>query len=153
MRSVLNLKFSDLTFINFRVKLKKNQFEEKKMRNKKCFLRHTNTLLYISWYWTVHSILFTGHPGVINVVRQTHCKQSLVVISVILIFHKCLFHYHQSSLNICVDRSCGTLFDPCTESSETVKNHLKEYELYFYFRILLFCCKNLHITFKKVYDE
>lgn len=103
MRCVLNLKFSDLTFINFRVKLKKNQFEEKKMRNKKCFLRHTNTLLYISWYWTVHSILFTGHPGVINVVRQTHCKQSLVEISVILIFHKCLFHYHQSSLNICVD--------------------------------------------------
>lgn len=76
MYSVLNVRVSDLTFTDFSVKFSKNQFEVKKMRNKKCLIRYTNTLLYISCYWRVNDILFTRHSGVINAVRQMPCKQS-----------------------------------------------------------------------------
>lgn len=74
------------------------------MRNtKQCLIRYTNTLLYISWNWTVtNDILFTRHSGVINAVRLMLCKQSTCSCYNIgfLIFYYCIFHYHQSSLNI-----------------------------------------------------
>lgn len=127
------------------------------MRNtKQCLIRYTNTLLCISWNWTVtNDILFTRHSGVINAVRQMLCKQSTCSCYNIVFFYILLLQFSLPPIISKYQHACAQYTYPLSalivvhcmilvlKVSETAKNHLKQYELYFFFffRILLFCWK------------
>lgn len=129
------------------------------MRNtKQCLIRYTNALLYISWNWTVtNDILFTRHSGVINAVILRLCKQSTCScynIGFFFIFYYCIFHYHQSSLNISMHvlSACTrylrwlwytvwSLYWKFRNGQEPLEAIRAIY--FFFFRILLFCWKKI----------